>query len=80
MTGLSIPGRSLLRLLFDLIVRLPDHQWDDLKDHFHGLIRDGQGDVGSIEELLRLINERRRHVASVRAAKAAEAAQNEGEG
>lgn len=80
MTGLSIPDRSLLRLLFDLIVRLPDHQWDDLKDHFHGLIRDGQGDAGSIEELLRLINERRRHVASVRAARGAEDAQDKGRG
>ena len=54
------PNRGDLALLFDLIVRLPDYQWDVLKDHLHRLMQDQSVDAGSVEELLRKISFARR--------------------
>lgn len=50
------PNRGDLELLFDLIVRLPDHQWDDFRNDLHRLMQDVSVDAGSIEELLRKIS------------------------
>ena len=54
------PNRGDLALLFDLIVRLPDNQWDDLRDHLHRLMQDQSVDAGSVEELVRKISRARR--------------------
>ena len=64
MTGFSIPHREYLRRLFDLIVELPDHHWDDPKAQFCDWMRQRPPyNAGHIEELIKLINGRRRHVA-----------------
>ena len=64
------PNPGDLRLLFDLVVQLPNDEWNDLRDYFHGRIEQGAPwDAGHMEELIRKISASR-----------AENAQNKGEG
>lgn len=60
MTNPWEPHPGDLRLLFDLVVELPQYQWDDVRGHFHECLRDRtRFDAGHIEELVRKISSRR---------------------
>ncbi len=54
MTNPSEPRSCDLRLLFDLVVHLPNDIWNGLRAYFHGRIAQGAPwDAGHIEELIR---------------------------
>ena len=74
MTDLSIPNRDGLRRLFDLIVQLPDYHWDGLKEQLLELRRERSSyEAEQIEEVVRLIDGRRHHIARVAALRAEDA-------